>query len=114
MGAAFGTITEMLTKMEPDEVSPNVDSGNPITFFCELAKTDQLETGVWRCTEGGWTIASFSVDEVMVILSGRVRLTASDGTVNELAKGDMFFVPKGWSGRWDTLEEMEKAYVIVY
>ena len=89
-------------------------SGNPVTAFCELASTDKLETGVWSCSQGGWTIESFSVNEVMVLLAGRLRLTASDGTVTELSKGDMFFLPKGWSGRWDTLEDMQKAYVIVY
>ncbi|MCA9984463.1 MAG: DUF861 domain-containing protein [Anaerolineales bacterium] len=112
--AYAGQIETMLSQMEPDSVPATVDSGNPVTAFCELASTDELETGVWSCSQGGWTIESFSVNEVMVLLAGRLRLTASDGTVTELSKGDMFFLPKGWSGRWDTLEDMQKAYVIVY
>ncbi len=107
------SIDELLSKMEPDSVPANVDVGNPVTAFCELASHDGIDTGVWSCTTGGWTIASYAVNEAMVMLSGRMRLTASDGTVTELAKGDLFFIPKGWSGRWDTLEDMEKAYVIV-
>merc|ERR1712107_527306 len=33
--------------------------------------------------------------------------------MGELVKGDVFFLPKGWKGRWDVLEDMEKFYVIM-
>lgn len=100
--------------MEPDDVPSNIDAGDPKMMFSELAKDEQLETGVWSMTVGGFPIESYSVAEVMLMLNGRLRLTAADGTVTELTKGDVFYIPKGWAGRWDTLEDMEKFYVIVY
>lgn len=111
--AVKANMQDMLTRMEPDLVPATVDVGNPVMAFCELVSTGGIETGVWSCTAGGWTIASYDVNEAMVMLAGRLRLTASDGTVTEVTEGDLFFIPKGWSGRWDTLEDMQKAYVIV-
>lgn len=107
------SIDELLAMMEPDSVPATVDDGNPVAAFCELISHDGIDTGVWSCTVGGWTIASYGVNEAMVMLAGRLRLTATDGMVNEITKGELFFIPKGWSGRWDVLEDMQKAYVIV-
>ena len=107
------TIDELLARMEPDTSPSTVDVGNPVTAFCELIAHDGIESGVWSCTVGGWTIESYEVNEAMVMLAGHLRLTATDGTVTDVHPGDLFFIPKGWSGRWDTMEDMQKAYVIV-
>lgn len=107
------TIDDLLARMEPDTSPATIDVGNPVTAFCELVAHDGIETGVWSCTAGGWTIESYGVNEAMVMLAGHLRLTATDGTVTDVHPGDLFFIPKGWSGRWDTMEDMQKAYVIV-
>ncbi|MEM7118218.1 MAG: cupin domain-containing protein [Chloroflexota bacterium] len=112
--AKFSTLEKLLSTMVPDEPPKNIQSGNPQTMYSELASSDQLETGTWSCSVGSWDIPSFSVSEVMLILNGRIRLTDTAGTSTELGKGDLFFLPKGWSGRWETLEDMQKLYVIVY
>jgi uncharacterized cupin superfamily protein len=111
---SFGALNKMLASMTPDTPPKNIDSGDPQTTFNELFANEKMESGVWGCSIGGWTIKSMSVDEVMLMLSGRVRITGADGSVTELSEGDMFYLPKGWSGRWDTLEDMQKLYVIVY
>ena len=112
--AVSGTIETMLANMVPDDAPAGVDSGDPKMMYHELSSDDVLESGVWSATVGGFKVPPYTVSEVMVMLKGRMRLTAEDGTVTELSKGDMFYIPKGWTGRWDTLEDMQKAYTIVY
>jgi uncharacterized cupin superfamily protein len=72
-----------------------------------------LEAGVWRCTPCVWKSDYYDVTEVMLMLSGRLRLTDSEGKATELTKCDVFYIPRGWSGKWETLETMEKLYVII-
>ena len=109
-----GNIAEMLTQMVPDDVPATVDSGNPAIAYNELIETAQSESGVWSMTRGGFTIESYSISEVIVMLEGHLRMTSADGTVTDLKKGDMFYIPKGWKGRWDVIEDMKKVYVIIY
>jgi len=113
MEAAFSSISKLLAQVKPDEPPKNPDSGNPQTTFAELQNNPQVESGVWECTAGGWEIGSYPVDEIMMMLSGRLRVTDSNGTSHQLTKDDVFYLPKGWSGRWDVLEDMRKFYVIL-
>jgi uncharacterized cupin superfamily protein len=42
----------------------------------------------------------FVYDEFVVILSGKLILTASDGISQEFVAGDSLLVPKGFTGTW--------------
>ena len=55
----------------------------------------------------------YSCCQVMLMLGGKLRLTDSDGAVSELSDGDLFFLPKGWSGRWEVIEPICQLYVII-
>ena len=107
-------IVEMLATMQPDDPPKSVDVGNPQFAYTELVSDEQQESGVWSMSVGGFTVESYSVSEVMVMLEGHMRLTDTDGNATDLTTGDMFYIPKEWSGRWDVLEDMQKAYVIIY
>jgi uncharacterized cupin superfamily protein len=111
--AVFGNIEELLTNAV-EEIGPSgALSGDPKTYLGELLNKGGLDVGVWRCTPGVWEYDSYDVNEVMVMLSGRMRLTGADGNAKELTKGDIFYIPRGWAGKWETLETMEKVYVIM-
>lgn len=43
-----------------------------------------------------------TVDEFLVILSGKEKYTSPDGTVIEVGAGDAIVVPKGWRGKWES------------
>lgn len=89
-------------------------AGNPITatanqytggdgkFFC----------GVWDSTPGTWKI-SYTEEEFCVLLSGRARLTDTDGEVSEFGPGDAFVIPAGFEGIWETIEPLKKLYAIL-
>ena len=107
-------LSKLLAAMTPDAIGVNVDSGQPEWFSADLVETEQFASGVWRCSPGGWSIKSYSVNEVMHILKGRFRLTDHEGNVSEVSAGDVIYMPKGWQGRWDTIEEVEKIYFILF
>jgi len=110
--AAFGSVEALFNAMVPDPEQPADADGNPQWMYAALTE-GATDSGVWSSTVGGWDETDYPADEVMVLTEGRLRITNADGTVKELSAGDMFFLPKGWAGRWDVLEDMRKIYVIV-
>jgi uncharacterized cupin superfamily protein len=46
------------------------------------------------------------------VLSGHGRLTDSDGKKHHFGPGDLVILPKGWSGRWDVLEDIHKVWFV--
>ena len=48
-----------------------------------------------------------------MLLGGTAVITPADGEPVELGEGDVFVLPKGWSGRWDVTETVRKLYVLV-
>lgn len=107
--AAFGNIDDLFTKLQPDPEQPTEGTS---AFYAPLTE-GAVDSGVWSCDVGAWDEVDYAVNEVMIMLDGHLRITDTDGAVHDLRAGDMFFLPKGWSGRWDVVEAMRKAYVIV-
>jgi uncharacterized cupin superfamily protein len=60
------------------------------------------------------SIASYPVDEFLLIVDGNIRLTAADGKVLLAGPGDAVFVPSGWQGQWqsDGFKEVFAAYEV--
>ena len=111
--AIFGNIKQLLANLSDDDPPKKVLSGDPKTMYGELMSQDGIDAGVWTCTVGAWNIENYPVDEVILMLSGKMSLTDSEGNSRELVKDDLFFIPKGWQGKWEVLEDMEKVYVIM-
>ena len=111
--AFFGNIDELLANAVEDTSPSGALSGDPKMHLGELIARKDLQVGVWHCTPGVWEYDFYEENEVMLMLSGRMRLTDADGNATELTKGDVFYIPRGWSGKWETLETMEKMYVII-
>ena len=88
-------------------------SGEPLTrYLSALTSADgRLDAGTWEGTAGSWRV-SYSETEVCLLLAGRVRLVASDGTAREFTAGEAFVVPSGFEGTWEVLEPARKLYVI--
>ena len=108
-----GNIEKLLAGMVEETGPSGALSGDPKMHLGAMIDRKDLQVGVWRCTPGVWEYDFYEEEEVMLMLSGRLRLTDSEGRATELTKGDVFYIPRGWAGRWETLETMEKLYVIV-
>lgn len=77
--------------------------------------TAQFHSGEWSAGPGAWRVAyEPHEEEFCMLLEGRVTLTADDGTATELAAGDAFVVPGGFSGVWHNHTEVRKLYAIMH
>ena len=109
MVVAYGDVLD--GALEPTGARAGADQGDPQTSGIEFFQGHGVSVGVWECTPGGWAITDRPDTETMLLLSGRVTITPVDGEAVELEEGDVFVLPRGWSGRWDITETVRKLYV---
>ena len=113
MAASFDSEKAMLDRLERDPEEPAASlSGNPTMHYAEI-EAGRADAGIWTCTVGAWDEDPQAADEVAYITKGRLRLTPQDGDAFELAAGDLLYLPKGWTGRWEVLEDLAKVYVVM-
>eukprot|EP01091_Cochliopodium_minus_P001643 TRINITY_DN11538_c0_g1_i1.p1 TRINITY_DN11538_c0_g1~~TRINITY_DN11538_c0_g1_i1.p1 ORF type:complete len:122 (+),score=28.16 TRINITY_DN11538_c0_g1_i1:28-393(+) len=96
-----------------DGVPENIISGNPKTKLLN-AYTDQTNSfygGKWCSTVGKWSFEQVG-EEYCHILKGKVRLVSANDD-KTFGPGDCFVIPDGWKGTWETLETLEKYYVMM-
>jgi uncharacterized cupin superfamily protein len=108
--AAFDNVADLLLQLQIDPDKPERVGG--VWKYASLV-SGPIESGVWSGTPASWEEDDYPVNEVMVMLSGRLRVTDTDGSLHDLREGDIFYLPKGWSGSWEIVEDMEKIYFIV-
>lgn len=91
----------------------NADVGSPCDSYRELCDLDSISAGSWYCSSGGWPSPNpRSTTEVFYVLDGHGRLTDEDGMAHYFGPGDTVILPKGWSGRWDVLEDVHKVWFV--
>jgi len=92
----------------------NADVGQPHDATRPLVSYNdgKTKTGSWWCAVGGWPSPSLrDTTEVFYVFSGRGCVTDLDGMPHHFGPGDVVVLPKGWSGRWDVLEDVHKVWV---
>jgi uncharacterized cupin superfamily protein len=74
---------------------------------------EQLVTEVYEDEAATFKIGEpYPIDEFIVILSGKLILTAADGVAQEFVAGDSLVVPKGFTGTWKMLGNYRELIVI--
>lgn len=112
-------IPSVISFQTPGVPEPGVIAAERCLSGCPTTTVDnryssadaRFHAGIWTSTVGCWQVA-YTEDEYCVLTRGRVRLIADDGTAREFAAGDAFLIPAGFCGRWETLEDCAKHYVI--
>lgn len=61
----------------------------------------KLTAMVYDADDGLLQFTDLPYDEHVVLLNGTATLTSPDGTREVFKKGDVFVVPKGWTGTWE-------------
>lgn len=99
--------------LAPAGQRPGADSGDPQLSTLPVDSGTEAQIGIWECRPGGWPVIDRPNTETCFILSGRARITDdATGVVTEVRAGDYLILPPGWSGRWDVVETLRKAYSI--
>jgi uncharacterized cupin superfamily protein len=98
----------------PEEGTPSrVLAGAPRTttrnYYADAG--EHFYAGIWESTPGRWQV-EYSEHELVHLLRGRVILTDSAGHAESFGPGDMFVIPAGYKGTWETVEPVRKLYAI--
>jgi uncharacterized cupin superfamily protein len=75
------------------------------------AADDAPYGGAWTGEPGSLLLEDYPYDEVCVMLTGVVALVDATGARREFRAGEAFFVPRGFSGTWETVEPSTKVFV---
>ncbi len=67
--------------------------------------------GIWEGQPGVLRLAPWPYDEVCMMLGGRVALVDDLGARREFGPGEAFFVPRTFSGTWETLKPSSKLFI---
>lgn len=97
-----------------------------------LGEFTQLDFGMdesdWRATEGqsgkyviGWwegkvgavDFPATTADEAVWLVEGKIALTDVNGERKEFTAGEGYLLPAGFAGRWETLVDAKKFYVLL-
>ena len=90
--------------------------GNPLraTWNHFTDARGDFSAGLWACEPGAWNIAfPEGKDEFFCVVSGRIRITGSDGSIAEFGPGDACVIPAGFSGTFEVREAVRKYYVVL-
>ena len=68
--------------------------------------------GIWEATPYAERMNDFGVNEMAVIISGRVRITPDDGVPQTFGPGETYVMAKGFRGTFEVLETLRKYYFI--
>jgi uncharacterized cupin superfamily protein len=108
-------IVRIGTNPPPAEESrpATVLAGDPLTRTLNYYTdpTSCFFAGVWESSPGKWRV-SYTENEFVALLGGKVVLTADDGRAETFGAGDAFVIPAGFSGTWETVEPVRKLYAI--
>jgi uncharacterized cupin superfamily protein len=100
-------------ELTPAGQRPGADSGDPQLKTLPVESGTDAQVGIWECEPGGWPVVDRPNTETCYIISGRARLTDGEtGRTVDIAAGDFLTLPPGWTGRWDVIETVRKAYAI--
>ena len=100
-------------KLTPAGQRPGADSGDPQLKTLPVDCGTDAQVGIWECEPGGWPVVNRPNTETCYIISGKARLTDTEtGQTVDISAGDFLTLPPGWSGRWDVIETVRKAYAI--
>jgi uncharacterized cupin superfamily protein len=69
--------------------------------------------GLWEGKVGALDFPATEADEAVWLVEGRVALTDLEGNRQEFAAGQGYLLPAGFAGRWETLEDAKKFYVLL-
>ncbi|MGS1036236.1 cupin domain-containing protein [Burkholderia glumae] len=69
--------------------------------------------GWWEGKVGSVEFPATEADEAVWLVEGRIALTDVEGNRREYSAGQGYLLPAGFAGRWETLEDAKKFYVLL-
>jgi len=102
-----GEVTNV--EWNPEDVGP--EGFEEVETTCFRSADEKLFGGHWAGEPGSLRLDPYPYDEICVMISGRVALVDGDGARREFGPGEAFYVPKGKSYTWETIEPSKKFFI---
>ncbi|KQW44876.1 MULTISPECIES: cupin domain-containing protein [unclassified Roseateles] len=91
-----------------------LDYGMDEDDWCALRGTASGYTvGWWEGRVGAVDFPATTADEIVWLAEGHIALTDEAGGRIEFRGGDSYRLPAGFAGRWETLADARKFYVLL-
>lgn len=101
LGAQIGSFTKL-------------DFGMDESDWCAAqGQSKNYIVGWWEGRAGKIDFPETVADEVVWLVEGRIALTDVEGGRKEFGAGEAYLLPAGFAGRWETLEDAKKFYVVL-
>ena len=103
-----------IIKFSEAEVQDEIQSklGDTSVTVYKYYSSDTVQSGIWECKKGTFTIEAHIANEMCHILEGQGVITYPDGTQLCFEGGDTLYIPKGTNMKWDVLEDIRKVYMV--
>ena len=110
MGALMSNIVRIDTNAElpPDESAPGEYCVTPF-----VGANEKLIAGIWSADPHSQDFAEYPMDEVCVVLSGKITLTEAGKESEIFSTGDVFGIKKGTCVNWTQEPGTRKIFVIL-
>jgi len=99
------------TDFNPTESNEKVKEVEWRNFESEVP--GQFYGGVWFGKPASTYVDGLPFDEFCYVKTGKVRLSDDTSASRVYSAGEGFFIPRGFTGTWEVIEEAELAYVII-
>lgn len=76
-------------------------------------KASGYTVGWWEGRVGAVDFPATTADEIVWLAEGHVALTDLAGGRIDFRAGDAYRLPAGFAGRWETLQDAKKLYVLL-
>ncbi|KVN00517.1 cupin [Burkholderia diffusa] len=76
-------------------------------------KSGSYLIGWWEGKAGSVEFPETAADEAVWLVEGRIALTDVEGNRKEFTPGQGYLLPAGFAGRWETIEDAKKFYVLL-
>ena len=69
--------------------------------------------GFWEGKVGSVEFPETGADEACWLVEGKIALTDVNGARKEFSAGQGYLLPKGFAGKWETISDAKKFYVLL-
>ena len=75
------------------------------TWVSNTSAAGDMMSGIWECTKGSYH-ATYTADEHVVLIAGRITITPDGGTAVMVQAGETFVVAPTFTGTWRIKEDV--------
>ena len=102
---------EMNTDMPPWP-EEDILSGESVHRYKTLYSGD-IDVSIYEAKPMKLRLRDYPIDEYVIVVSGKLILTADGGTPQHFEVGDSVMVPKGFTGTWEMQGNFRELVVII-